>query len=62
MEVRGSNFHFVRSKRMFAARTSISSARNGCSRLELPFRPLEMEVRGSNFHFIRSKWKMGPEL
>src|SRR5215468_1647784 len=57
MEVRGTNFHFIGTKWKFAARTSISSARNGSSRHELPFHRHEMEVRGTNFHFIGTKWK-----
>src|SRR5262249_47403431 len=41
----------------FTAQTSISSPRNGSSRLELPFHRHEMEVHGANFHFIATKWK-----
>jgi hypothetical protein len=57
MEVHGSNFRFVVAKWKFAARTYISSARNGSSRLELTFHRREMEVRSSNLHFIAVKWK-----
>src|SRR5262249_44400292 len=56
-EVRGANFHFIATKRKFAARTFISSPRNGSSRHELSFDRHETEVRGTNFRFIPTKWK-----
>jgi hypothetical protein len=55
MEVRGLNIHFIDTKRMFVAPTSISSPPNGSSRLELPFHRPETDVRGLNIHFIDPK-------
>src|SRR5262249_14351989 len=51
IEVRGTNFHFILTKLKFAARTSVSSPRNGSSWRELSFHRHEMEVHGANFHF-----------